>query len=116
MSYRLIDANAIATAHPKVNDMPCIYADLPDGLDWRLYDLREIGELQDENARLRSCLSDDAENARQIMAENDRLRKLCFELYKKYRHVEGVFFIDLDMDELEERLRKLGIETRETWE
>lgn len=33
--------------------------------------------LQDENARLRSCLSDDAENARMIMAENEKLRELC---------------------------------------
>lgn len=32
--------------------------------------------LQDENARLRSCLSDDAENARMIMAENAKLREL----------------------------------------
>lgn len=39
---------------------------------------REVAErAQAENARLRSCLSDDADNARQIMAENDRLRELC---------------------------------------
>ena len=36
----------------------------------------ENAKLQDENARLRSCLSDDAENARQIMGENARLREL----------------------------------------
>lgn len=76
MSYRLIDANAIAISHPEVNDMPCIYADLPDGLDGRHYDLRKLGEPHNENARLRSCLSDDAENARQIMAENAKLREL----------------------------------------
>lgn len=35
-----------------------------------------VNELQDENARLRSCLSDDAENARMIMAENTKLREL----------------------------------------
>lgn len=34
----------------------------------------ENAKLQDENARLRSCLSDDAENARMIMAENAKLR------------------------------------------
>ena len=34
-----------------------------------------IRKLEDENARLRSCLSDNAENARQIMGENDELRK-----------------------------------------
>ena len=32
--------------------------------------------LEDENARLRSCLSDDAENARMIMGENAKLREL----------------------------------------
>lgn len=35
-----------------------------------------VNELQDENARLRSCLSDDAENAKMIMAENAKLREL----------------------------------------
>lgn len=33
MSYRLIDSNAIANKYPEVNDMPCVYADLPNGLD-----------------------------------------------------------------------------------
>ena len=36
---------------------------------------RTIADLKDENARLRSCLSDDAENARMIMAENAKLRE-----------------------------------------
>lgn len=35
-----------------------------------------IEELEDENARLRSCLSDDAENARMIMGENAKLWEL----------------------------------------
>lgn len=33
MSYRLIDSNALADRYPEVNDMPCIYADLANGLD-----------------------------------------------------------------------------------
>lgn len=33
MSYRLIDANSIAEYYPEVNEMDCIYADLPNGLD-----------------------------------------------------------------------------------
>lgn len=41
MSYRLIDANALATSHPEVNDMPCIYADLPNGLDDGYYDMAQ---------------------------------------------------------------------------
>lgn len=39
MSYRLIDANALAANYKQVNDMPCIYADLPNGLDGGYYDL-----------------------------------------------------------------------------
>ena len=35
----------------------------------------ELDELRDENARLRSCLTDDVENARLIMAENAKLRE-----------------------------------------
>ena len=37
MSYRLIDSNAIAEEYEWVNDMPCIYADLPNGLDGNYY-------------------------------------------------------------------------------
>lgn len=38
---------------------------------------RENAKLRDENARLRSCLSDDAENARMIIGENTKLRELA---------------------------------------
>ena len=42
-------------------------------------DREELAErivaIEDENARLRSCLRDDAENARQIMGENAELRE-----------------------------------------
>lgn len=41
----------------------------------------ENAKLLDENARLRSCLSDDADNARQIMAENAKLRELVRDMY-----------------------------------
>lgn len=67
MSYRLIDANAIAaiaTLRPEVNYMsyiyaqPCIYADLPSGLDGGHYDMRKSSELQRENAELRELLVD----------------------------------------------------------
>lgn len=43
---------------------------------------RTIADLKAENARLRSCLSDDAETARMIMAENAKLR----ELVRDYEH------------------------------
>jgi len=56
MSYRLIDANAIASRHPEVNDMPCIYADLDKGLDGCHYDLRGANTLQAENVALRELM------------------------------------------------------------
>ena len=37
MSYRLINANSIAEKYPEVNDLPCIYADIPNELDNRHY-------------------------------------------------------------------------------
>ena len=41
MSYRLIDANALAMSCAEVNDLPCIYADLPNGLDGGHYDMAQ---------------------------------------------------------------------------
>lgn len=37
MSYRLVNANELAQKYPEVHDMPCIYADLPNGLDGKNY-------------------------------------------------------------------------------
>ena len=39
MSYRLINSNEIAIKYPEVNDMLCIYADIPNGLNGDFYDL-----------------------------------------------------------------------------
>ena len=44
MSYRLIDSNALAMKYPEVNNMPCIYADLPNGLDRRFYSVNMFAE------------------------------------------------------------------------
>ena len=33
MSYRLVNSNEIAIKYPEVNEMDCIYVDLPNGLD-----------------------------------------------------------------------------------
>lgn len=51
-----------------------------------------------------------------LWLENAKLRDMCSELYRRYWDVEGDFFIDPEIGELEGRLRKLGIETWETWE
>ena len=38
MSYRLIDSNAIAIKYPEVNEMPCVFANLPDGMNGQFID------------------------------------------------------------------------------
>ena len=82
--------------------------------------LGECERLQDENERLRSCLSDSAENSKQIMheahmqaEENAKLRELVRTLYMcsrvrcdqcEYEHENSCNF------DAEEELRELGIE------
>jgi len=41
MSYRLINSNALAMSCTEVNNLPCIYADLPNGLDGGYYDMTQ---------------------------------------------------------------------------
>ena len=38
MSYRLINSNAIAIKYPEVNEMPCVFANLPDGMNGQFID------------------------------------------------------------------------------
>jgi len=67
----------------------------------------DASDLEDENARLRSCLSDDAENARQILGEsralktkNERLKErnkklvtlVSHLMYVKPRDVTGITY------------------------
>lgn len=92
MSYRLIDANAIASQRPEVNDMPCVYADLPSGLDGGHYDMRESDELQRENAKL---------------------RRLCVKALEWLRWAGGITCPPEVPDEFADELRKLGIEVDE---
>ena len=40
MSYRLIDSNAIAIKYPEVNEMPCVFANLPDGMNGQFIDVQ----------------------------------------------------------------------------
>ena len=64
-------------------------------------------ELQDENARLRSCLSDDAENARMIMAENEKLRERV-EMYEGTPQEEYIAYLRDENVDWEERYRELA--------
>lgn len=58
MSYRLVDANELASKYPEVNDMPCVYADLTYGLDGRHHDMRRIWSVIAENTKLRQLVWD----------------------------------------------------------
>lgn len=84
--------------------------------------------LEDENARLRSCLSDDAENARMIMAENAKLRELVRNMYACISHANEQDWFYFERDKfgcgmsctvngevcglcvLADRMRELGVE------
>lgn len=85
----------------------------------RRTELEEACErLQDENGRLRSCLSDSAENAKQIMheahvqeAENAKLRELVRNLYACINHrvCDDCEYADAPCD-FEGEMRELGVE------
>lgn len=72
-----------------------------------------IIELESENTRLRSCLSDDAENARLIMGENEelreenkRLRTVAVRYYSELLHSDDV----LGQIMARKKLQELGVE------
>ena len=78
---------------------------LRDAADLILELRDDLQQANDENARLRSCLSDDAENVQLIMGENTRLRELCKELAEFLTEAEW-----LQWPELRAELRELRIE------
>ena len=69
----------------------------------------ENAEIQEENARLRSCLSDDAENARQIMGENAELRECLQDFADAIKNDDG---FGVDRGWMLERIRELGIKEK----
>ena len=70
--------------------------------------------LEDENARLRSCLSDDAENARMIMGENEKLRKMSKECHELLQDIlAGCSLHPVTVEVMEQRMCELGIEVSE---
>ena len=97
MSYRLIDANAIAVLWPESNDMPCIYADLPSGLDGGHYDMRESDKLQRENTKLRELV---AKMARALGVDSEWCHREC----------AREFGCDCEPCPLDQALLELGIE------
>lgn len=80
-----------------------------DETDRLIMDTRRFADLEDENARLRSCLSDDAENARMIMDENAKLRELVRDMYAVM--VEDAANCDVTYPEqFDYRVLELGVE------
>ena len=67
--------------------------------------LLDAADMLDENARLRSCLSDDAENARQIMAENAKLRELVRDMFRDFANADYVMAVTRYVP----RMRELGV-------
>lgn len=100
MSYRLINTNSIVSQCPEVNDMPCIYVDLDNGLDGCYYDLRGVNALQAENTKLRELMH--------IMAYCMQYERECDEC--KLNGADGVVTEHVGCDGLHERLCELGIE------
>ena len=54
MSYRLIDSNAIAIKYPEVNEMPCVFANLPNGLNGQFIDAQPE-ERTEKRTETRAC-------------------------------------------------------------
>ena len=96
MSYRLIDANAIASQCPEVNGMPCIYVDLDKGLDECHYDLRGANALQAENVKLR-----------ELVLDYDKVLDAAVDVWGIMADALGY---GRKYDSLHERARELGIE------
>ena len=69
-------------------------------------------ELESENARLRSCLSDDAENARQIMGESRKMRELLDGCAVLLTDRDFLHWPEL-CEEVLAGMRELGIEVKE---
>ena len=108
------------TFYNHIESVRSIAIDLTNGRKWRgasdkaaVFDdldaaRREYMRLSNENARLRSCLSDDADNAQQIMAENAKLREEIASF--KELSQDMVIYAGKDMKRhFAKRLRKLGV-------
>jgi hypothetical protein len=84
MSYRLIDANALTGVisnddYEKVLNAPCIFADLPNGLDGEHYNLQE--------SKTGHWILADEQNKEDV--ENDNYRFICSKCQCSDIHAKG---------------------------
>ena len=89
MSYRLIDSNAIAIKYPEVNEMPCVFADLPNGLNGQFIDAqpdlaRDIATIIENEKDMRAIL----ENAQ---PERKVRKTLAEEVERIKREITDIF-------------------------
>lgn len=84
MSFRLIDANAIAEKYPEVNDMPCIFVDLDDnGFDNKHHFISAGISEDDKDCYVRTWALNELKLALEKLAgEPDNVRKISEGCYK----------------------------------
>jgi hypothetical protein len=90
MSYRLIDANALNGVisnddYEKVLNAPCIFADLPKGLDGEHYNLQEpvIDKIRAEIDGIE--ITGQINEHTSFIRTGDSVKKIVLEILDKYR-------------------------------
>lgn len=106
MSYRLINSNELAIKYPEVNEMPCIYVDLPNGLDDKYYDLNNLVE-RSKYDNLKSLSKGWLEEKKELEKANNELRSTIDKAIKEMEDVIISLSCSYTIDGLERAFRIL---------